>query len=50
MRKEKVLLGSFLLILGMILVITLIGAVIGLPLVLIGGFIVFYEIFIFPNK
>jgi ABC-type antimicrobial peptide transport system permease subunit len=50
MRKKNILLGSLLLILGLILVITLIGAIIGLPLALIGGFIVFYEIFIFPNK
>jgi hypothetical protein len=49
MRMKRFLTGIFLLAIGLILIITLIGAIIGIPLMLIGAFLSFYEVFIHPH-
>jgi hypothetical protein len=50
MRMKMFIGGSLLILLGVILVISLIGILIGIPILLIGGTMVFVSIFIPEDK
>jgi len=49
MRKKMFIGGALLILLGVILVISLIGILVGIPILLIGGLMVFVSIFIPEN-
>jgi hypothetical protein len=50
MRKKMFIGGVILILLGVILVVSLIGIIIGVPILIIGGIMVFVSIFIPEDK